>query len=61
MTIQAILHCFDREEMLYDGPSSGCPPIPRIGTQIERDGHFYTLEGLRYVYAEDVLVIHFLA
>ncbi len=61
MTVTIILHCIDREEVLYEGPARDCLPIPQVGSEIECDKKVYRLEGLRYQYEPDRLTVHLLA
>lgn len=59
--VKLILHCSDNVYVIFDGPSSECPPIPRVGDQIECEGKMYHLEGIQHSYTEEVVTINLLA
>lgn len=61
MNIRLILHVLDADLLLFDGPVSQCPPIPRIGEEIVHDQRRVLLEGVRYSYRDDHWEISLLA
>ncbi|MBE7158423.1 MAG: hypothetical protein INR62_08325 [Rhodospirillales bacterium] len=61
MMVKLILHCMDRDEVLFEGPAQDCPPVPRVGDEIACHDKVYKLEGVRHVHSEHGVTIHLLA
>jgi hypothetical protein len=61
MIVSLILHVEAGEILLFQGPATDCPPIPRAGDEILHDTRRVKLEGIQYWYNEDHVEIALLA
>lgn len=61
MTVSLILHIKSGEVLLFRGPATDCPPIPRVGDEVMHALRRLKLEGIQYTYNEGHVEIALLA
>lgn len=61
MHVRLVLHIADGDLLLFDGPPTECPPLPRPGDEIVHEHHRVRVEGIRHQYCADHLEISLLA
>jgi hypothetical protein len=61
MIVSLVLHTYRGDKVLFLGPASECPPIPRTGEEILHQSRRLRLEAIQYRYRKDHLEIALLA
>ena len=61
MIVRIVLHIFDGDHLLFQGPPEQCPPIPRSGDEIVHNQQAVRVQGTSYQYQSDHVEIGLLA